>query len=185
MAIRKNGGYYDRDRTKIEVEKPVSFAERAQKVVVVRRGRRVPLTVELVEVYGRIYNQGTQAMACAAIGKSLRTVQDWINKAREDDCEDELLLLLRDTHDAVESGGNRATIFALNMEHAIDDPKTALELLKVMVPSTQVTKQVKIDANLTAHKAPDMTHLDNMSDEEILLKDAFERAQLKRLNGGK
>lgn len=184
MAIRKANGYYERDRNKIDKEPSPTFEQRAEKVQVVRRGRRIRLTEELIQVYGRVYNQGTQEMACSAIGMSVRTVQDWIDKAREEDCDDELLMLLRDTHDAVTHGGNRAAMFKLNMEHAVDDPKTAVEMMKIMIPSANPVKTFKADIKVTAQKAPDTSHLEGMSDEEILILDALERARAKRLGSG-
>lgn len=165
----------------------VSFEERSKDcpIEVVRRGRRIELTPELIAVYGRALNQGTQEMAAAMIGISVRTIGDWLLKAEDPKCEDEMLLLLRDTHNAVMSGGNRAVTVALVMEHAVDDPKIALELAKAWVPGFAQPKTVKKDVNITlGHKAPDMSAFENRSEEEILILAALQRAEQKRLNGG-
>lgn len=164
----------------------VAFDERAKDypIQVVRRGRRIQLTEETIAAYGRLYNMTSQETACAALGYSVRTVNDWISKAREPDCEDEMMLLLRDTHDAVEAGGNNMALYALLFEHAVDDPKAAMFLAERRLKGMQVTKSIKAEVTVNTNKPPDMSEFENMSPEEILLADAMERARLKRLNGG-
>ncbi len=189
MAVRRRNNTYENHDGSVKLkrkEDEPTFAERAAEfpIEVKRRGRRLTLTEEMIGCYGRALNQGTQEMAAAITGLSVRTINDWIEKAREPDCEDEMLLLLRDTHDAVMAGGNRQVALGLVFEHAVDDPKTALELARAIVPGFDKTKSVKKDVNITLNKAPDMSAFENMSPEEILLADAMERARLKRLGGG-
>ncbi len=184
MARGRKGQF--NDRTGEDLGNPaadrVSFEDRARDypIEVKRRGRRIALTEDTIAAYGRLYNITSQETACAALGYSVRTVNDWISKAREPECEDEMLLLLRDTHDAVETGGNNMALYGLLFEHAVDDPKTAMFLAERRLKGMQIQKSIKMDVNVSANKPPDMSALENKSPREILLLDALERERLSK-----
>lgn len=184
MALRVRD--YDRPSKKSDPDDRVSFADRAGRLDLANvpaRRKKSQLTPELIEVYGRVLNQATQEIAANAIGFSLRTISSWIAKGQEEDCQDELLIRLADVHAFVMANGNRKATLDVLREHSVDDPKTAVELAKMTIPSVNVPKVQKIDLTATSAKPPSAAEFDSYSDEEIELMAALERARLKRLGG--
>lgn len=166
-------------------ERP-SFAQRASKLdlaSIPKRKRKEQLTSELIDTYCRVLNQGTKEMAATAIGFSPRTIHDWVLKGQDPDCEDSILIELAEKQAYVMTNGNRKVMFEVGLEHMLDDPKMAMFMMERMMEGFNPPKAQKIEVNTNIAKPPSEAHLDGMSDEEVLLTAALERARLKRLAG--
>lgn len=144
-------------------------------------GRRKHITSEQIDAFCRALDQPTTfEVACAIIGFPARTIRDWINKGEDQDCTDEVLMELSAKYAQVMAGGNRGALMKLNLEHAVDDPKTAIALTQMLIPSTNITKNMKIEASVEAKPAAAIPyHL--ATDEEIAILEQAERIKNRLL----
>lgn len=114
---------------------------------------RKTLTSERIDQFCRALDlPATFEDAAKVVGFSARTLRSWIAAGEDEDCTDELCRELAHKVAQVMSGGHRSALLGLNLEHAVYDPKTALELLRIYSPSTQITKNVKVEATVAAVK---------------------------------
>lgn len=136
---------------------------------------RKELTSEKIDIFCRALDMPlTFKDAAGAVGFSERTLRGWIAQGEDEDCQDELLVELAHKVGQVMAGGHRAALNKLLLEHAVFDPKAALAALNIFSPSTQITKNVKVEATV-APKGPALDYgaLDDAELEE------FNRLQTK------
>lgn len=124
----------------------------------------------------------TFEVACGVIGVPVRTMNDWLAKGADPDCTDERQLELSAKYNAVMSGGNRQALMKLNMEHAIDDPKTAKWVSEMLLPGANVAKNMKMDVTVDA-KVTSRIPYELATPEETRILEAAERIvdRLKQL----
>lgn len=161
------------------LSKPRKFSDNVVPVkleqVKVRKGRRRELTSEEIDAFCRALDMpATFEVACGVIGIPVRTMNDWLSKGLDPDCQDEHLLELSAKYNAVMAGGNRGALMRLNAEHAIDDPKMAKWLSEVLMPGANVAKNMKVDVSVEA-RPQNRIPFELATDEELRVVEAYEK----------
>ncbi len=147
-----------------------------------RRGKRRQLTSEEIDAFCRALDAPTTfEVACGIVGVPERTMRDWLARGSAEDCVDEGLLELSHKYNLVMAGGNRQALMRLNLEHAIDDPKTAKWLTEMLTPGANVAKQLKVDATIDARPAARIP-FELATPEEMRIVEAYEKV-VTRLMG--
>jgi hypothetical protein len=145
--------------------------------------RRKNLTSEEIDTFCRALNApATFEVACGIVSIPERTMRDWIAKGQDPDQDDELLVELAHKFNYTMAHGNRGALMKLNLEHARDDPKASIEMMRVLIPSANAAKNIKMDASLSLTATQDNIPWHLATDEEVEIIQRYEAVKL-RLRG--
>ncbi len=142
--------------------------------------RRTELTRELVDAYCRVLDKTTPAIAASAVGVSAKQMQAWLEAGQDVNCTDETLLYLAEREGAVQAGGTRGRILASLIDAAEVEPRIALEVAKMLMPSLTAPKQVELTAKVNVAPAVDYSKL---SDDELKVLQDAETIRLRLTSG--
>lgn len=145
--------------------------------------RRKNLTTEEIDAFCRALNTPTTfEVACGIVGIPVRTMNDWISKGQDPEQDDEMLVELAHKVAQTMAGGVRKGVMQLLAEHAVDDPKTAVAFAQMLIPSTNVAKNMKLEGGLTLQAIADTTPWHLATDHEVTVIQEYERIKA-RLRG--
>ncbi len=134
------------------------------------RKPRVELTPELIANYCRALDKTTPQIAASVVGVSPRQIKAWLDAGASDDATDlERELLAAEA--AVQSGGTRGRLMKQLFDAAEVEPKVALELAKMLMPSLVAPKQ--IDVTATVGPATPRVDWSRASDEQLMLAEQY------------
>jgi hypothetical protein len=135
--------------------------------------KRVELTRELVDAYCRALDKTTPQIAASVVGVSHRRLQGWLEAATDPECDDELLLYLLAEESKVQSSGTRGKLMKNLFEAAEVEPKIAIELAKMLMPSLTQPKQLEVKA--TVGPATPRIDWSRASDEQLKIAEEYAR----------
>lgn len=140
--------------------------------------KRVELTRELVDAYCRALDKTTPQIAASVVGVSHRRMQSWLEQAADPECEDETLQYLLAQEAAVQSDPNRTRgrLMKSLFDAAEVEPKVALELAKMLMPSLNAPKQLEVKA--TVGPATPRLDLSKATDAQLQALEAAEAVRL-------
>jgi hypothetical protein len=145
--------------------------------------RRKNLTTEEIDAFCRALNTPTTfEVACGIVGIPVRTMTDWLSKGQDPEQDDEMLVELAAKYAQTMAGGNRKALVGLIVEHAVDDPKSAMWLADRLIPGANLTKNVKVDGALSLTAVADTTPWHLATDHEVTVIQEYERIKA-RLRG--
>ncbi len=146
--------------------------------------KRPKLTEDLIELLCDALDVPmTLEDACRFVGLSSKQVERWMDAADDEDCDDELLLLLsrRISETMAGAQSKRGELMSMAYAMAAADPKVALQLLATLNPSLNPTRKVKVDATVTP-KAPRLD-LSKLTAEELAKLEESDKIMAKLRSG--
>lgn len=171
---------YDDHLKTVGVAPPVFKPEPLELTKPTHGRRRKNLTSEEIDAFCRALNAPTTfEVACGIVGIPERTMRDWLAKGQEPDQDDELLVELAHKYNYTMANGNRGALMRLNLEHARDDPRAGLEMMRVLIPSANAAKNIKMDATIGLSATQDNIPWHLATDEELEVVQRYEAIKLR------